>query len=375
MRKPYLGIVSLLLCLSFSASAQIITFSFSGNTGDEATWPSSTAATGIEPSLISRGAGVTAAAHADRFNSTGWTTGTTLNVADYIEFTITPSTGYAVNISSIEIHHRRSSAGPRRFLIRTGLDGFTTNATTELIIPDVNTQQNSTFVLLAPINTTSPVTFRIYAYAAETAAGSWGPGEDTGSDLLIFAALSTLPVNFTNVKAYLLNQHVKITWSNSTESDIAHYVLEYSSNGRTFSQLTIIDPVNNNNLRADYGFEHTQPGNKNYYRIKAVETSGTNVYSTVVKVTKSEAISKMTIYSNPGLNDRFKFEIKELKAGNYQLVIWNTIGQPVKRVAIQHSGGLFVSTTPLPSLSRGIYFLEVVNTTGPVSKLTGKFSL
>ena len=140
-------------------------------------------------------------------------------------------------------------------------------------------------------------------------------------------------------------------------------------------QLSIIDPVKNNNLRADYSFEHTQPGNKNYYRIKAVETSGAIIYSTVVKVNRSESTSKMTIYSNYGLSDRLRFEIKELKAGNYQLVIWNNMGQPVKRAAVQHSGGLFMNTTPLPYLSSGIYFLEVINTTGTVSKLTGKFSL
>ena len=38
---------------------------------------------------------------------------------------------------------------------------------------------------------------------------TWGPGEDTGSDLLVYAALSTLPVNFTNVKAYLLQRKCK----------------------------------------------------------------------------------------------------------------------------------------------------------------------
>ena len=133
MRKSYPGFMSLLLCLSFSAGAQIVTFSFSGNNGDEATWPSSTTMTGVEPSVISRGSGVGAAAHADRFNSISWPTASTLSTTDYIEFTITPSLGYAVNISSIEIHHRRSSAGPRRFIVRTGLDGFATNATTELI--------------------------------------------------------------------------------------------------------------------------------------------------------------------------------------------------------------------------------------------------
>ena len=72
-------------------SGQILTFDFAGLAGTESTANSNSNDARLTSSTISRGAGNTSSANADRFNSTSLTTSTSLDASDYYEFTITPN--------------------------------------------------------------------------------------------------------------------------------------------------------------------------------------------------------------------------------------------------------------------------------------------
>ena len=94
MNKFYPGICTLFFYLMFnSASAQVVTFSCSGSVGDEISWPSSSTGISVEPTAITRGPGVSAIANGDRFNANNWTTSSSPDITDYLEFTLTPSSG------------------------------------------------------------------------------------------------------------------------------------------------------------------------------------------------------------------------------------------------------------------------------------------
>ncbi|MEQ1676691.1 MAG: T9SS type A sorting domain-containing protein [Chitinophagaceae bacterium] len=183
MRKVYVLVAMLLLgTVSYS---QLVTFDFAGIGGGEATANSNTNATGVQPSVISRGSGVAAGANGDRFNSTGWATAAAVDVNDYVEFTITPQANYTLDITSVLVLHQRSGTGPVSFVIRTSLNSYATDATNVVTIADVTATQTSTFTFLSAINTTSAVTLRLYGYSSEGAAGSWGPGDGAGNDIVV----------------------------------------------------------------------------------------------------------------------------------------------------------------------------------------------
>ena len=97
-----------LLLASVQGWAQILTFDFAGAAGSEITLNSNANDAGLTGSTISRGSGVSSGGNADRFNSTGWTTGTVVDVNDYVQFTITPQSGKQFSISSIQFQHQRS---------------------------------------------------------------------------------------------------------------------------------------------------------------------------------------------------------------------------------------------------------------------------
>lgn len=184
MKKIYFLFIA--LAAGILANAQLLTFEFASLGGGEASAGSNSSTTGgVAASTITRGPGVTAGANSGRFNSSGWTTATTPDPDDYVEFTITPNAGYTLEITDIVVMHQRSGTGPVRFVFRTSLDSYAADATNEITIPDATGTQTSTFTFTSAISTTSAVTVRLYAYAAEAAAGTWGPGDGTGNDIVV----------------------------------------------------------------------------------------------------------------------------------------------------------------------------------------------
>ncbi|MGE5356657.1 MAG: T9SS type A sorting domain-containing protein [Deltaproteobacteria bacterium] len=179
-----------ILCLlTISLSAQILTFDFAGLAGNEASALSNSNNANLNSSTISRGSGVSANSNADRFNSTGWTTLSSVDLNDYVQFTISPQSGYQFSVSSIYLQHQRSGTGPVNFVVRYSLDGYSANLGGVHTISDVTTTQNYTFSFTQS-NQSIAVTYRIYAYSAEAAGGSWGPGDGTGNDIIVYGDVS-----------------------------------------------------------------------------------------------------------------------------------------------------------------------------------------
>ena len=166
--------------------AQILTFEFSALAGNEATANSNFNDSNLTNSTISRGAGLTAAANAGRYNATGWALTSIANAVagdDYMEFTITPNAGYNFDVTSIVVSLQRSATGQRGIALRSSADGYTTDLGGEQAIADVTTTQTFTFTF-SQTNNSAPVTYRMYMYA-EAGTGSGGPGDFAGNDIIV----------------------------------------------------------------------------------------------------------------------------------------------------------------------------------------------
>lgn len=174
-------------------AAPILTFEFAGLAGDEASAASNFNDAGLTSSTISRGAGLTAATNADRFNATNWALTSIANAVSgnkYVQFSVTPQPGFQFDINTIVVLFQRSGTGPSALALRSSLDSYATNIDGVKTIVDNTNTQTFTFTV-NQTNNNSPVTYRLYAYA-EATGGTGGPGDGTGNDIVVNGIVSSV---------------------------------------------------------------------------------------------------------------------------------------------------------------------------------------
>ena len=341
--------------------SQFLTFDFAGATGNEATFASNFNAPGVAASTISRGPGISPQNNANRFNSDGFTTAATIDLTDFLEFTITPVNS-TITINSITVTSERSSQGPTMFVIRASQDGFATFIGTNTVTNTGTATVTSTFTFTSPIMTTTPVTIRLFGFAAGVASGTFGPGEGAGNDIIVngTVVLTPVPVKFANIKASKKASGIEVSFSNLTESDVVSYSIERSANGKQYSSIKELEPSKNDGGSADYSYTDAQPlSGNNLYRIKSTETNGKIAYSAIAKVDLDAKGLSLTIAPNPAISTELGLQISNLPSGNYKIRIFNNNAQVVGEQLLKHNGGSFSQTFPLNKLQSGMYYLEL----------------
>ncbi len=143
---------------------------------------------------------------ADQFAFSEWGTGAadgastygsltgSFNASKYYEFTLSNDVTQALTLTGLTFEIQRSADGPRTFAVRSSSDNFATNLSAVVtpangnlnvqagnvffISSDVNTGLTGSKINLSGVNYTNisggNITFRIYAWNAEDAAGSFG---------------------------------------------------------------------------------------------------------------------------------------------------------------------------------------------------------
>lgn len=170
------------------------------------------------------------------------------------------------------------------------------------------------------------------------------------------AILNPLPVSFTNVKAFEKGSGVQVEWTNATESDMSAYIIERSSNGIDFTAIGQTAPRSNQFDRVSYSYTDATPlSGTNFYRIKAIEISGKNVYTKSLRVDIGRSPKGISLYPNPVRGTEVNIGFTALK-GQYSLNVLNTAGQVVYRQQLNHAGGTVAQSVSLPvSLKAGVY--------------------
>jgi len=162
-----------------SATCQIVplvSFAFTGAAGDETTFNADapTPASLASRPAMTRGAGISGEVAANAFSSTGFSQAATIDLTDFYTFTVTPAGGAMLAITALEFDERRSNSGPLAWAVRSSLDGFAADLRV-VVMPDDDLVRADQRISLgaAFAAVTTPVTFRIYGYDADLAAGTW----------------------------------------------------------------------------------------------------------------------------------------------------------------------------------------------------------
>jgi hypothetical protein len=305
------------------------------------------------------------------FGEGGWPSGAQ-DPSAYLEFTITPNTGYHIDLSSVVLTMRRSTtgtaagSGPTSWSLRSSVDGYTSNLGSNSLTTSV---QNFTITLGSSfLMKTTAVTFRLYGYNAIVTTG--GLNRLVMDNVSINGIGAVLPLTFTGLQALRNNDKtISLKWQMSNVQEGNVFNVERSQNGTDFTTINSFTQTENQ-LTGSYQYHDNQaPGNAPaiYYRIKINEPSGWTYFSWLVKVNNNTAKQLLINYANlTGQSLVTSLQIPE--KGSYTISVVTMNGAVLQQQSLALDAGVHVNTTPLQSLAHGTYVVRLVGKEGLSSK-------
>jgi hypothetical protein len=195
------------------------------------------------------------------------------------------------------------------------------------------------------------VNFTVNAEPASAAANRF---------IVLFKSFEVLPVTFTNVKAYQLQQAIAIEWNIANTTGIVQYEVEKSTDGNTFNNTGHV-AATENTFHYSWADESPATGN-NFYRIKSIERSGKIQYSQTVKVLNGNKKAGISIYPNPLQNNTINLQFNNQPAGKYNVQLMNNNGQIVFTTIATVTGNNMAQAIAVPQLlAKGVYQIIINN--------------
>lgn len=223
--------------------------------------------------------------------------------------------------------------------------------------PSSLTDQNGTVRVLFG----STVLTRIVIRYRNSSGAQANPAQQAiGIGNISFAAVSALPVVFSNFGASVRKNTVALNWQTSQELNAEKFVIEKSKDGQNWLPIGEVKANGNSNTARNYEAIDPYPFALNYYRVKQVDFDGNATYTKVVLLSfgaSNEITAK--IYPNPSSNKAsLSVNINAARAAGIN--IYNSNGILMQALDVNLNAGLNI--VELPSISgwaKGIYLIMV----------------
>ena len=185
--------------------------------------------------------------------------------------------------------------------------------------------------------------------------------------MIILKPTAVVAVTLNNISAQrLADKSVKVSWKSENEAGTDHYEIQHSEGGITFSALGTQAATNNAGGTASYFYNDLQPyAGVNYYRVKAVSTSGAVSYTAIVKLAPANEKASFSVSPNPVKDKQIRLQAVSQAPGDYKVQLINQAGQVIYKGMITVSGSAYVQRIQLPAnTAAGNYRLCVTGADG-----------
>lgn len=167
---------------------------------------------------------------------------------------------------------------------------------------------------------------------------------------------NVLPVELSAFDVAQQQKNILLKWSTATEQNNKGFYIEYSTNGKDWTNLDFVESAaNNGNSQSllHYSYLHKNiPGGEHYYRLKQVDTDNEKTYSSIKSIKVIDNAKTIDIYPNPA---NATITIRNVSPGAL-IVIYNSSGTPLLQYKAQHN----TETIPITSLPKGVYYLKTI---------------
>lgn len=191
-----------------------------------------------------------------------------------------------------------------------------------------------------------PAPVQNYTVLSTTGAFSGTPTLVSGSNYSLVTPISgtgvqvaknasfPLPAVWGNFTALARNNQVLLNWETLQETNVTHFTVEYSANGRDYLPLGTVNAAGNSNSLSKYSFTHNLPDlqKSNYYRIRQSDVDGKSAISAVrlVKFGKAGLVA-VTALPNP-VRDRLQLQVQ---ADDIRVILTDLAGRSIKSMQLQ----------------------------------------
>lgn len=182
--------------------------------------------------------------------------------------------------------------------------------------------------------------------------------------VLTFCPEAPLPVKLLSFSGVYKNDAASINWETESQVNFAYYDLERSTDGISFSSLTIKPAKNSNSGRQQYQYLDdlaSENGNIFYYRLRMVDLDGSAKYSNVVMIRRDlTATQDISVIPNPVNHSMAIVRFTATESGIAEIRIINMAGKLVLSQKNNIYEGInSLSVNNLNSLQSGTYLLQI----------------
>ena len=181
---------------------------------------------------------------------------------------------------------------------------------------------------------------------------------------------SPLPIELRHFTATCKDGIAELTWSTASEINNDYFTLEKSADGINFEILSITDGIGNSNIVSNYSFYDIKPDENTYYRLKQTDFNGSFKYSDIIasscfiaSACEKDFVDLINIYPNPAQN-YFNFSVYSSIETDICANVISSSGQLIITKQFHISSGMNKLNLNLSSMSKGIYLLKVITTSG-----------
>ncbi len=173
--------------------------------------------------------------------------------------------------------------------------------------------------------------------------------------------VSLLPVGLTSFNGTQANDHINLNWLVATESELANYIVERSTDGLHFIEVGTVLALNQNNAAYSFIDNVGAVAGTVYYRLKAIEKNGNNKVSAIISFKLSRlGIMAMSLYPNPARN-YFVVAVDAAKQGTAIIRVLDIAGKAIlSKTTSVATGRNAITFEQAGRLSAGTYNVQVI---------------
>jgi hypothetical protein len=151
-----------------------------------------------------------------------------------------------------------------------------------------------------------------------------------------------------------------LQWQTSSEEGVKQFVIERSTDGKTYKAIGQVAASGNSSLTKHYSFADQSPymSTSNYYRLNMQDIDGAIKYSkTLIIKFDGQLTTSMAVFPNPTSN-LLQVQLPDGMNGTVGLQVFDLNGRLVKFTNLASDGSALNTTVDVSTLVSGIYILK-----------------